>query len=1171
MQSLRLLSVATFLSLILVPRATLAVDPLPDNLDVTKYQGIYLNAKSKSDDLRSNANSWHSHASSIDARIDAIESQIATQTRNIQQHHNSIAHYNDEIRNSRSQIFSLESEIKRLSDLIQINNSSWATLQRDENALNDRLGYLGREWEQVNRRAEHLKAKIRDIHQDIRALEGQVAQKREAAKNLQQSSQQKDRESDQSEAKAREQQQKLSKEQGDLNQLNSALIGAEAQSAQAAQDLQNEKAKAGPLRDALQAARQVLANKQNEIAPLRAAVQKSERELRQLEQQVGRKKSEIAAISDRLSAKEAELAKLKAEPSTPEIEAKIAAVQAEITQIEGQKSQASSELSALEGKVSAEQSELASAKSALQNAESQLGSFEADVAAKKSAADAQEAVIQRAQAVAQASTQGVQKIRGDIAQSQKEIAQLQRSIPELQSAAQNLKQQANQERAQAATLANEAKTLDDQADDKKKVAQRLMQEKGEVDRDLNRLENAIADVRSRLIPVQAEMRRLQLESERYSAIIQSSQNQIVENQRLIQDREVRIDQLEGQIASLEQSNRDLTRELASRREESATAWANYRDADSRARDAEAITAQHRQQYVAVKARFDALMTEATNLGASQGAPLGSKDGTAQGQLDGTAVGKQEGEIKGTADGLQYGFDLGTQQGAATGKTEGYAHGKNLPQNYEDGRVQGVAQGEKDALASAAANEYPAARAAVRQAKFAKPPVNAVTVDNKAVAENAKKSASEIALGSRDAEMARKAIAFLENQGKEVNSNSLNGGMLVGVDSKSMSQAEFANVIEIAQVVGRSERNFETIFARMEVNMGAGKCEQQYEVFIQGCLNAYRSAYTQSYQSDYTATHATAKAAAYKLNYDLKFEANKMVRYKEAYDPAYAAAYTQWDTIGANEARAQGYKDGKKAGFDGKIAQARKDATAQGTKDEEELFASQAVIGLLDATITKPKSGIFTAGDAFSLQVKFANYGGQGTKRGDVKVSWESLSQDIATEDAVSQIVSLASNTTTTVKSVAFAKVGISAGEQETHKIRVRAIMPDGSKQEKIVSLTSRLLITPTVSKSYDANPDVSNLFVYHSHQIKVTIKNPTTETALKDLSVVLSTTKASDVKFKVAAGNVGRLRGGAAAAINFEYKFTNEKVIGKPFPFTLKYYYGNELVNTENFNVNPVK
>ncbi len=1160
---------ALFITSTLVSPLAMALEPLPDSLDVTKYQSIYLNAKRESDSLRGQANSLYSSASSIDARINEIENQISSQERDIRNHQQSIINYADEIRSLRSQNFNLDSEINRLSNLIRINNVSWQNLQRNEAALLEDLRRLDRDHNQAERRAQNLQEKIRDVHQQIRDLEAQIAKKREQAKNLQQSSQQKDRESDQAAAKAQAEQAQLANEQSKLSNLESRLSNAEADSAQAAQKAQNEAAQVPPLRNALQSARQALQAEQAKVAPLAAKVQSAEREVRQSEQQLARQTDQLANISRRLDAKQAELAKLKQEPTSPEIEAQIAAVQAEVTQLEGKKSQAASEVSAAETKLNTDKAELASAKSELQNAEAQLPAFVADVAAKKSAVDAAEAEAQKAQNEAQAASARVLKIRTEIVETKTDIVKLQRSIPELQARAQTLKQQSAQEQAQAVVLHNEAKALDDLSDDRKKIAQRLMGEKAQVDRELAQIDGAISDVRSRLAPVQAEMERLRVETERYAAIIQSSQNQMAQNSRAIEERQVWTDQLEGRISQLTASNRDLARELSARREQSAQAWNDYGNADAKAKAAESVTAQHRSQYLAVKGRFDALMVEAQNLGSSQGAPLGSKDGIAQGQLDGTAVGKQEGEIKGTADGLKYGFDLGQKQGAANGKAEGYAHGKNLPQNYADGKALGLAQGEKDAIASAQAKEYPAARAAVRKAKTAKPPTNTITVDNKAVAENTKKSASDVALGSRDAGMVEKAVAFLEKQGKEVNANSLNGGVLLGLNSETMSAVELKNTIEIESVVSKTERNFETLLARMEVNMSAAKCEQKYDVFVQGCLDAYRSAYTQAYQKDYKSTHATAKAQAYELAYNATFEANKMVRYKEGYDPAYQSEYTKWDTIGANEARAQGYTDGKKEGFDGKIVEARKAATEAGTKDETDLFDNSSVVAMLDAMVAKPSAGVFTAGDKFSLQVKFANYGGQPSKRGEVKVSWESLSSDIVTEDAVSQIVAIPGYTTATVKSVAYAKVGINAGEQETHKIRVRAVYADGTFQEKIVSVTTRLLITPSSAKSFDAQPNAKGILGYYTHDVKVTVKNPTSVTALQDINVYLSSAKSADVEFKIGAATAGKLKGGEAKTLKLQYKFKNKNVVGKAFPFTLKTYYGKELVNTESFSVTP--
>jgi hypothetical protein len=126
-------------------------------------------------------------------------------------------------------------------------------------------------------------------------------------------------------------------------------------------------------------------------------------------------------------------------------------------------------------------------------------------------------------------------------------------------------------------------------------------------------------------------------------------------------------------------------------------------------DAENNTARAESDYRSRLNRYTQLMDQAIAIGNT----AGTEAGKLSGEPRGTAIGSEQGRTVGSRDGKEQGLLAGYQQGLKDGDAAGYAvgyeRGKSNASEFEAGRLLGVNQGKVDAKTEATKNDYPRAQ------------------------------------------------------------------------------------------------------------------------------------------------------------------------------------------------------------------------------------------------------------------------------------------------------------------------------------------------------------------------------------------------------------------------------------------------------------------------------
>ncbi len=1109
-----------------------AVAQIPDDIDFQKYWQIHLRDKSVSDELRSTANSARANS---DARIAAVRDNQNSQSTNRSRRSSNVSEANDleserpsvlaEANRLERERVALESEVSDLGRRLSWLRSEQQNADRALRVAESNYSTAVSRKQSADRALAESEKKLARLRDDLAQIQKRLASARDEVARL-----------DQELASLPNQVQQLrgqaERERGNLRDAREQQRSAKAELDALEPQLRAEREKLRAARQANQQAKAEVERLEPEVERLRGEKQQLAAQIDQAQAQRDRAEKQVERLTGEVAETQAEIARLEGEEASPERDRKLARAQQQLSNQQQRLSAASSEfdnakreIGVLRDRRQAVDARLDPAVAQLHSARQRFEGTKGDVDSAQASVASLEARVAPLEQRFRAAQARVDTLLASVTQLESELAAKERRLSEVQSQRGNLA-------SEISTLENRVRGTDDEIraelrrlDEAQSLVRRMNSElttaSVELDRrrgDLNRIDQDVSAI---------EWRYRETDSRRVDTI-----NRL--NARLD-----RLEYIDGRLSDIAQENPRLDSEysklvaalpgLVTNRD---NAIADYDAKEARARAAEATTAASLAKYREIRQTYDNRLAAAVAKGRGQGLPIGQAEGTPAGTAAGRAQGTAEGTRDGTAEGRAWGQAQGVTDGRAKGDIDGYAHGRNLPANFEAGRVEGYAQGMRDAEAQALREDYPAARAARRKEIFANVPTRVVEFDAKGT--------STLALNLD----ARSTMMNARTLGNEF--STLSGG-------------------ELRPIPGG-------LMAAFGVDVGRADCNLGYVDFVKACQEAFSKAYDETYASSYSVAHRDARAIAYRDSKAEAFEQHKMDLYQANYDAAYAAAYATADLRGAADAKAEGYATGKKTGYAERLPSARSEASAKGLADENAHFDANAVLQLLNAAVVKTSgSGSLSAGDAFSVQVDLANFGGVAAAKGKVKIQVVPATDNVSVETGVISLMALPGETLSRVKRVALGRINTTTGA-ESVKLKVIATMPDGSKQEKIVTVQTKLHIFAGMQLELNMKPWINQgIFAPKAHVVKVQVKNPRSFASTKGFNVSLELPKLNGVVIEAGQVTTSALGAGASTTVELRYKLTDRELgkNGRKLPLKVKIMYDGKLSVEQTVEIQP--
>jgi|GEM_PF-6882955 len=893
-------------------------------------------------------------------------------------------------------------------------------------------------------------------------------------------------------------------------------------------ELVTKVAEAKPLRERAKAADTAFDAKKDEVEALRTALQAQRKvtaqkaaDLEAAVKAVADAQAQVSTVEAELAQIDADLAALRAQPTPPADQ--IAALEARRTAAQGRRRELNRAVGAANQAQGRAQSELQAEQAKQQNLDAQLDAARAPLEALKKARDD-----------ARAAAQAVETRIGDLRQV----------IPEVQKKAEASEAEANALRAESGTLQNEIANLRGEIDRLAQQREGAQRQRDRANQDVAQSDDILRRIGADLDNVLRERNGLDRSSREISDQVRGKETAAAQLQQRAQWNDGEMSRLSTEIADLQRYLAAAAPALRDQRARQAAAYAEFRSADAAAARAEGVTATSLAKYQEVRKAYDVRLRAAKQQGSSQGVAQGGAAGEAQGTADGTRVGRQEGEVAGTEQGRAAGLKQGRLDGAAKGQPDGYAKGRNAPEPYNEGYALGTARGQADANNEAQANDYPNARRLRREQRLAILPDRFVELDNAGRPSAAPAEASMM-------------------------SSFLDGGLrMLGRRAQPLS------VASLTPVMGVEARAIGTTLAMVNVDPNQANCALGATDFINACREAYTASYQARFDEIYRSVYDSTRATNFESARGTAFEAHKNDRYQEGYAAAYAAAFAQGESAGAADARSEGFSRGKADGYANRIADARANARARGVADEDAFFQDNPVVRMLDAQITTVKGGVadgLVAGDEARLALTLGNFGLRGTNAGQVKIQLSSLTQNVAVEEGSISVTGLPGNARALVRGVAKLRISRTAGAG-TVRIKIKAILPDGTSQEREASIKIGLHIFAAIDSNLNLKPWINQgLFAPKKHVIEVTVKNPTDNDAKEDFRVELQMPDKDGIEVIKGEADAGTLDAGESRKVELQYRLLNKDLArGNKIPIKIRVFYGKRLSAEQALTLEPV-
>ncbi len=605
--------------------------------------------------------------------------------------------------------------------------------------------------------------------------------------------------------------------------------------------------------------------------------------------------------------------------------------------------------------------------------------------------------------------------------------------------------------------------------------------------------------------------------------------------------EVKIVELEELIVTLKKKNKELVAYISLLKSKAKIAWEKHTQAENNALKAEEETALKLAKLKEVKDNYQNQLQLAKDKGLRQGEEQGYLDGKTPGENLGQQEGFDTGRKIGIAEGHLFGYRKGLLDGLILGEEEGYQNGKKAPQNHEAGFSLGAKQGKKNAYTTAHQAHFTPCRKERKQQLLQTLPTRKISLNGEPAPSYGSNyhpikvpytppfEGADLAEFSQD-EALEESIAAIKHDAHQVQN-------------------------QIDQLPSEVEIDLDGLKIEIPEDVSGSNCSADYTDFINACLTEYKKAYQVTYQTSFKESYEIIKQPAFLIGKEKGFKEAKESKWKEGKDISYPITYQKWDQIGAFEYQKVGYGEGLIKGYEEHLEQARLDECKAGYQAEEVFFQQNPVLRMVDADVSKPitttADGSFIAGDELVINVGFANYGDQTSKKGLVEVKAEALTSNVLVQSHPVKVISLPGNTVTTVKNLIKARIKWTTVYAEEIRILVTARMPDGVKNQKIIRFATKLHLTSEMEfRVFKEKPKV-----FYRHFIRLHVKNNTQAQAQKGYKVILTAPEREGFAILIHEAITNPLASGESQEIKLKYVLRSKQLIGKPIPLTFTVYY----------------
>ncbi len=672
-----------------------------------------------------------------------------------------------------------------------------------------------------------------------------------------------------------------------------------------------------------------------------------------------------------------------------------------------------------------------------------------------------------------------------------------------------------------------------------------------------RLSNAIADANFKreeldsLLAARADL------TDRINFLITTNENlaeensqlelSIIDNDNTINNYQFRIRELNELISTKEDRNEELRILLKTRRDDATKAWAAFQIADDDANIAEDITLAKWNDYLRIKSNYDREKLAAQTRGREQGDKNGWQDGTEPGSNTGEKAGYDEGFEVGKVEGKLFGYRKGLLDGLSKGEEEGYSHGTTTPANYEAGFAEGLKEGRKNAYTIAHQTSYFECRAEQKRDLLSMTPDREITINNQdhqgqghpSVIDTPYQppfSGATVADYSAD-EANEAAISLTKN-----NINNLQN--------------------QINDLPAETSFDMDSLQIKVSIDLNQADCQADYIDFVTACQESYQVGYKHNYELSFRKSYRLSKPEAYLVGKEDGFVKYQEERWQEGYDQSYPLTYQKFDAIGASESIHQGYTEGKAAGYQKFLAQAKREECKAGKLAENAYFQNNPVLRLQKVSISKVRKttpdGSFIAGDDLYLNLQIANHGEQDSEFGHAYVRFEAVTGNATVDSSTIKIAPIPANSMGNILRVGLGKIKWTTVFAEQVTFKVTAYMPDGVTETIRSSISTKLHITTNLSfNTLNLKPKWG-----YRHTIRMVVSNNTAAHSQKGFHVTMHMPEIEGVRNYTPTASVSALASGASQELEFKYALRRKSLIGREIPITFTVYYENSVAAT---------
>lgn len=894
-----------------------------------------------------------------------------------------------------------------------------------------------------------------------------------------------------------------------------------------------------------------IASLQNQISTLETAVSSIDSNLTPLKSKLSEAKAKAQELTGLLATKVAKKNKLTSEFN--KLKSEVPAITQRLAKLKQKQSTLQTEKRDLLAKKTKVEQRLAQIKS-------RLPGLRQDLRIARENAMAERSLLKESQDLLNTILNRLSNRQNDLANSSRRLNELASIIPRLQDDLRN-------DRQQVATLENRIRQNDNdiailgrQLNQLRSREQNERSSLAQITSEVNTQTPIVTNLRSIVQDLISSIDALETDNSERGSAISTRQGTIAENDWTIPNYHSQILKLKDSNIQLEQEVVSLKASIPGLIEDSTIAWTNFSNQDERARSLELLTTNKKSKFETVLALYKEQETKSILAGRDQGTTNGDKVGFTKGGEKGAVVGSNQGSDIGKNQGLLTGYAGGLTIGLVDGKNEGYENGRNAPENYERGHEKGSIQGIKDAKAFAREHSYPRGRSETKEKLLSSRPSKTIVLENSSKEKrhpDDEEFVTNLELQSlRTPEWNREDSFNKSNEEDRVQEkiNELKGQI-------SQLQTSFERALEAAGT---------GIQIPVEMDLKLANCARGYDLFNSLCLNSFEKAYAPAFKVSYKDNFIEKYSIAMTDSKGNSFEAFKNKRSPEGHKEAHAIAFASWDTIGALEAEAKGYSEGKTEGYESSIEGAKTAEYKLGKLAEEQFFQTNPVLRLDAASITTTEKAFFP-GAVVNLNIDAINFGEIASRNGEARVELTALTGNasILTPGAIS-LVGFSGKTVAKIKNIATAKLGQNLEPGETVRFQAKVTFSNGKVVLREMTIKAQQHVDAALSLDYEKTPKVKGFLGYKKHTVKVKVTNKS-RTRLKSGFKLKLTSNVSKVEIVEGSTQVGALERGASTTVEFVYKIRSKKLKGKKVALKVTVNFketGLELDNQE-FTVVP--